>query len=284
MGKQRTRTFAVVGTLGALALVVIAGSAIAAGLQTKSKTVTVAAGDFETATAKCKKHHFVISGGFQAEHSDDVSIFPHTARSQGARKYTATASNTGIESGDWTAYAYCQPGQRLDKRESSVTLPGAPLFSAGEGTATAKCKKGDKVLSGGFEGEAELGGPNIQPFESRKQGGRKWTVSAGNFSPSPGTLTAYAFCADEGRLKTKSDSTTIPSQEPGTGSTKCAKGRRVVSGGFDNPNFGPEFFEDPQLTPYTSKRAGGRTWTVSGFAFGVGGDSILTVYAYCEKN
>jgi hypothetical protein len=269
------------GALAFVLVIVLAGTAIGAGLKTKSKTVTVSGDSTTGATAKCKQHQVVISGGFQAEHSDDVFILPHTAKSKGARKYTTLASNVTDESGTWTAFAYCRAGERLDKREASVTIPGSTFPIAETGSATAKCKRGTKVVSGGFEGQA-VNGANVQPYESRKEGGRKWTVSAGNYDESSGTLTAYAFCGDEAGLKTKSASITKVVQSPGTVSAKCEKGQRVISGGFDNPDFGTDFFSDPQVTPYTSMRAGKRKWTVSAFAFGFGGGT-LTAYAYCEQ-
>jgi hypothetical protein len=284
MGKASGRRFSggwAVAVAACLLFGAVTGGAAAAGLKTKSKTVTVPGDTTTGATAKCKQHQVVVSGGFQAEHSENVFIFPHTAKSKGARKYTTLASNVGDESGTWTAFAYCRSGERLEKRETSVTIPAAPgLFGVSTKTATAKCKQGTKVLSGGFEGQA-VNGAFIQPYESRKDGGRKWTVSAGNYQGSSGTLTAYAFCADEHGLKTKSASTTKLAQSPGTVSAKCEKGQRAVSGGFDNPDFGPDFFSDPQVTPYTSMRVGKRQWTVSAFAFGIGGGT-LTAYAYCE--
>ena len=51
------------------------------------------------------------------------------------------------------------------------------------GSATAKCKRGTKVVSGGFSGPLTPNGslgPQIFPTASTKSGKRRWTASAFN--------------------------------------------------------------------------------------------------------
>jgi hypothetical protein len=59
-----------------------------------------------------------------------------------------------------------------------------------------KCAKCQRTLSRGFDNPdfADLGGPEVLPVVSRKQGGRRWTASPYNEGNDVGTLTAYAYC------------------------------------------------------------------------------------------
>jgi hypothetical protein len=68
----------------------------------------------------------------------------------------------------------------------------------------------------------------------------------------------------------------------GTATAKCKRAQRIVSGGFDNPDFGPDQLAEPQLLPFVSMRVGNRRWTASAYNEG-SASGTLTVYAYCEK-
>lgn len=72
------------------------------------------------------------------------------------------------------------------KSKTAIASGGAPT------DAVARCKRGQRVVSGGFETEnfASEGGPFV--YASRKQGRRGWLVRV--FATEPEEFTAYAYC------------------------------------------------------------------------------------------
>jgi hypothetical protein len=270
-------------------LLAIAGSAVGGAVKTKSKTTAIPDDGSATATAKCKRGEKVVSGGFDADFdSNDTTVVLFESRKTGGRKWTASAGNRDTGSAQLNTFAYCSESLGgLKTRSAQTTIPESFFPDASSGTATATCKKGERVVSGGFDGPYDPTAASgvILPYESRKQGRRRWTVSATSYGQGAGTLTALAYCSESvGRLKTKSRSTTLPA---GKGfdidsvSAQCKQGQKVISGGFDS-EFGSDFFSEPQILPFVSRKHGGRKWTVVAFdnAFGSGD---LTAYAYCWK-
>jgi hypothetical protein len=89
-----------------------------------------------------------------------------------------------------------------------------------------------------------------------------------------------------GALKTKSASTTVgDDNDAGSATAKCKRGSEAVSGGFDNPNFDPDF---SIITPgaaifnIKSEREGRRKWSATGQNAGTD-PGELVAYAYCDK-
>jgi hypothetical protein len=167
-------------------------------------------------------------------------------------------------------------GAKLKTKEASETL------SPGEfDDVTAKCKKGTKAVSGGFDTDIDLSGPTpvILPYMSRAEGGRKWT-SAGFNSGQPGELTSFAYCRDQ-KVKRSSDEETLSGGETETMTARCPQGTKVASGGFDNPDFGPS---GSAILPGVSKKTGKREWTVSGTNLaGDSGDLVAQVNCHERK-
>jgi hypothetical protein len=149
-------------------------------------------------------------------------------------------------------------GAKLKTKSASETL------SPGEfDDVTAKCKKGTKAVSGGFDSDFDAGGPTeaILPYMSRAEGGRKWT-SAGFNLGQPGELTSFAYCRDQ-KIKRRTEDTSLSFAETDTVTATCPQGTKVASGGFDNPDFvlnGTNI----AIFPNESKKTGKREWTVSG--------------------
>jgi hypothetical protein len=289
------RRFSVLAfAVGAVTLAIGIGVASGAKLKTKSASAEVAVDQTGTATAECGQGQKVISGGFEQPDFDptfDEAGFQfYGSRRDGGRKWSASAANYGGgASGTLTSYAYCRKGVGLKERSASVTIavtPGGPEFEAG--TATAKCKRGEKVVAGGHDvANFEIYDTEAVVYSSHKDGKRSWTASAVSYSNAAPTLTAYAYCRKGDGTKAKSKSTTIGSDETGTPTAKCTKGKKVVSGGFDNPDFGSNIQLEPQILAYASMKVGKRKWTASGFNNGnrsdPSGTGTFTVYAYCEK-
>jgi hypothetical protein len=275
-----------------LAILAIGVGTASAKLATKSASEEVAINEAGSATAECNGNQKAISGGFDQPDFDptfDQAGFQfYGSHRQGGHGWTASAANYGgAASGTLTSYAYCRVGKALKKRSASVSITGPPGNPYKAGTATAKCEPGERVVAGGHDV------PNFEIFDteavvyaSRKKGKRRWTASAVSYSDGTPTLTAYAYCREGDGTKTKSKSVTIgPFGDTGTATAKCNQGQKLVSGGFDNPDFGPNISSESQILAYTSMKVGKRRWTASGFNNGdrsnPSGSGTFTVYAYC---
>jgi hypothetical protein len=150
-------------------------------------------------------------------------------------------------------------------------------------SVTAKCKPRTQAVSGGFDSpdfEIDFDGSIVQPSGSFPTAKRKWTSTGDGYvgSTLPGTFISYAYCSDElPKLKAKSESTTIATDEFGSVTVRCPKGGEAVSGGFQAPGSSSN-----QVQPVESRRKGKRTWVVTGI--GTGSDEQLIAYAYCAKD
>jgi hypothetical protein len=107
----------------------------------------------------------------------------------GSRSPQGHAANYSGAEGTLVASVYCREGDALDKKKKSVTL-SPPFNDVAAEEAVAKCPKGTRVVSGGFD----LGGTEGQLLASRKRGGRKWLASASVGFPLTKKLTAFAYC------------------------------------------------------------------------------------------
>ena len=208
----------------------------------------------------------------------------HESQRRGNRRWTGSAYNQGA-AGDLTTFVYCGP-QKLKSRSKSAAIGGSPFMSGDfeTGTATAKCPRGTTAVSGGFDNpdfvvEGDYSHDRrIVPYISRKLGGRSWTVEAANYAGAEATLVAYAYCQDAPSLRTKRKSVTFAAPLNGIGVSdavaKCARGQRVLSGGFKLTGLEPLLL--------ASRKVGGRAWKASA-SVGYPGEAELTAYAYCEQ-
>jgi hypothetical protein len=163
------------------------------GLKRTSASTAVAFLDDESITAKCKRGSEAVWGGFNdtAVQSADFPILPLGSSREGKRKWTAS----GVKFDDpstLTVVAYCDKSEPGLKTRSRSTTIGHDQT----GSATAKCRRGSKAVSGGFfaPGGFDLNtGSEIYFYESHRVGKRKWTASGLN-QGDPAKLTAYAYC------------------------------------------------------------------------------------------
>jgi hypothetical protein len=153
------------------------------------------------------------------------------------------------------------------------------------GSAEAKCKKGTKAISGGFEAEFDPV-PGLRPFtmsnESRRSGRRTWSYAGGNEGDASGAATAFAYCRDA-RLETvASDSVTLAPTDFVRVSARCPRGTKAISGGY---RAAPIDFDAP-VTPVIfiteSRRSDDkRAWDVAAASVG-NDDGDLTAHAVCS--
>jgi hypothetical protein len=261
---------------GAATLALGIGLAAGAKLKTKSASTTLSPEELDSVTAKCKQGTKAVSGGFQSDTNPSRPsgsyIFPSMSRAEGGRKWTSAGLNSA-EPGELTSFAYCRD-QKIRRRSSATTVSGGGATE----TVTARCPRGTKVASGGFDnpdfGVGEGGATAIVPSESLKTGRRGWSVSGKNLGDVSGELVTQVNCQKGQSLKTFAEELSI-----GIGirdvQAECSGDRRVVSGGFD--------YEPSEVAfVIASHRAGKRTWEVKAMNF-EDPTAALTAYAYCEQ-
>ncbi len=257
-------TCVLVGTFGAISA--LGGER----LTESSKTVEVSSNEHGSATATCDRGTSAVSGGFDTDWAaGGPAPFPDQSSRTGRRGWTTEGINWGFApSGNLTAYAYCREGEIASRTVSREIDPG------GAGTVTARCDRGTRAVSGGFNADRFTGAPDDPRFHigvSRKVGRRAWKVGGANIASVPGDLIAKVNCREGGRLKTRSTS----GEKPGLFNldATCKPGERVVSGGFADPTFAG----NSATRLYVFKRLGIQTWHLYGY-----GDEV-TLYAYCER-
>jgi hypothetical protein len=284
MAWSRRRVAVWAFALGTATLVIGMGVASGAKLKTKSASETLSPDEFNSVTAKCKQGSKVVSGGFESEFDSPPVTSPflevNESRRVGRRGWVTSAFNGGSSEGDLTSFAYCR-GQKLNRVTDTVPAPVGDFV-----TATAKCPRGTKVISGAFEGSPiDLVGttPVLYISESRRATKRTWEASAHSNGNEVGELTAIAYCGTGKKPKAKSSSQRISSDPPDPDTAellvRCKRGQRVVSGGFGSPD------DSGEATPrvLTSMKRGRRGWAVTAFLGSTGLPIEVTAYAYCEK-
>ncbi len=138
-------------------------------------------------TATCPAGTKAVSGGFVAEGDDDTVVFVRASHKQGKRSWIVIAISFGTDPGTLRAQVNCHDGKKLKTRSQTETASGIE-----EVDAVAKCKRSQRVVSGGFETENFVfkGGPFVHA--SRKQGRRRWLVTILDVVSE--TFTSYAYC------------------------------------------------------------------------------------------
>lgn len=145
--------------------------------------------EFTSVAARCERGSEAVWGGFASDGTD--SILSLGSRRKGDRTWKAAAIQFGAPS-TLTVFAYCAKREPGLKTKSDSVRVGADKL----GTATAKCRKGQEAVSGGYEQPGTFGldaGSEIYFYESHRIGDRRWTASGLN-QGDPAVLTAFAYC------------------------------------------------------------------------------------------
>jgi hypothetical protein len=146
-------------------------------------------------------------------------------------------------------------------------------------TVTARCPKGQFLVSGGFQRTNFRSDGGDYITESRMASKKAWTVTGSAYGPTgQGELTAIAYCARMPKPKlTEVTSSPAPigaNQLASTTTPSCPKGKRLVAGGFSNGGGSPNaFFADGAINQNNS-------FTARSYGF-FGPASNLTAYGYC---
>ena len=145
-------------------------------------------------------------------------------------------------------------------------------------SVTARCPKGQFLVSGGFQRTNFRSDGGDYITESRASGPKAWTVSGSAYGPTgQGELTAIAYCAKMKKPKlTQVRSGPVPVTANAVGSTTtsaCPKGKRLVAGGFSSGGSSNAFYAEGTINA-------NNTFTSRSYGF-FGPVSSLTSYGYC---
>jgi hypothetical protein len=168
--------------------------------QIEAKSVSVPPGGYGSVVVECPMESHAIGGGFGTDKfsKPGPEILTLVSKRSGQRGWKVGGFNLEDsgpgQPGTLTAYAYCKaPGPKLTVESEDATI------STGLRTIDITCPDGDRVRSGGFDGHFTSTGSEASAagaLTSRRiDRGRAWRTSAISAStPTPATLTAYAYC------------------------------------------------------------------------------------------
>jgi hypothetical protein len=153
------------------------------------KTVFIKQGEHRSATARCPKGQYLVTGGFQrTDFGADGGNYVTESRAVGPRAWKVSGSAFPLGGGELTAIAYCvkHKGPILTEVSGSAQVP------AGEsGTATTDpCPEDLQLTTTGFSSEGSRNGFFVG--SSLNDNGTSSTTSFGRFGPVD--LTAYGYC------------------------------------------------------------------------------------------
>jgi hypothetical protein len=183
-------------------LVVFAYCRRTGSLEARSASATVPSNGTQhgTATARCPSGSQAISGGFDNPgFSTDggAGFFPYVSKRSGGRGWRVSVELFRPAPAKLRVLVYCSATEGVKERSASAEVPATSSFTA---TATAQCKPGERLLSGGYattsvEFPGGAIGPDLWYYRSRKSGRHGWTVSAfDNGGAAGGTFQALAYC------------------------------------------------------------------------------------------
>ena len=252
-----------------------------------SKATTVASASARgsestvTATASCPSGMRVTGGGFNAPSSVEVLGLVYESVRVNPRSWRSSAQllDMGTTSGlTLSTYAYCEKdAPRIKRRRASVATDGVPQLGP---TASARCRRGESALAGGFSTPPPLIGQGVSALvlDSHRNGGSAWDTRVATGSAAPSTLTSEAYCARGGASKERSATSPLNTTffETSSATASCSPSAERT-GGFAQPLSVLESF----LIIYESRRVDGG-WRVSGIHSGANPGVAVSALAYCD--
>jgi hypothetical protein len=231
----------------------------------------------------CPGGKFPVGGGMISNppvSSDGEGIYPHSYERLGAQRgwhisvVFLDPSRGSTTPRDVTVQALCGFGVIPAKPTPHKTAFLRPGQSA---TLTARCPKGQFLVSGGFQRTDFRSDGGDYVTASHASGRRAWTVSGHAYGIGSGELTAIAYCARMKKPKlTEVASGPVPIGSGRLASTttpSCPRGKRLVATGFSSGGSTNAFFAESTIDP-------GNTTTARAYGF-FGPVSGLTAYGYC---
>ena len=153
------------------------------------KTAFIRSGEVRTATARCPKGQYLVTGGFQRT---DFTIYGGNyiteSRADGPRAWRVTGS-AFHGSGELTAIAYCVRHKGPILTEVSASTLGLAGMTAS--ATTPRCPAGQTMVTPGFSLDGSTDG--LYAGSSLNPDGTS-TASAFGYFGAPPLLTAYGYC------------------------------------------------------------------------------------------
>jgi hypothetical protein len=241
-------------------------------------------------TVLCGKGSYPLGGGMSAEPGlgpDGEGIYPHSYERLGAQRgwhvnpvlvdpeVLAKPGTNVITPRRVTLQVVCGKGltPSAAPRKSIFLKPGD------QGTVTARCPKGQVLMSGGFQRTNFRTPGGSYATESRAVGSNAWRVSGRAFGNAGGELTAIAYCNKSKRpllqeVTTASNPIALGQQASAT-TPACPSGRRLTAGGFSFGGSNDAWFS----TGFFNSEG---TWSVTGFGY-FGPAPAITAFGYCAQ-
>lgn len=232
----------------------------------------------------CPGKAYPLGGGMishQLPDPDGEAIFPHSYERLGAQRgfhvsaLLFDASPASTTTRQVTVQAVCGRGL-----VSATPSPHKTVFikSGQIRSATARCPKGQHLVTGGFQRTNFGADGGNYVTESRAISSRAWRVTGSAFPIGGGELTAIAYCVRQKRpiLTEVEGSVPVPAGQTATATTPtCPDGQRMTTTGFSTNGSRDAFFVASSLND---------DGTSSTTAFGhFGPVPTLTAYAYCIR-
>jgi hypothetical protein len=231
----------------------------------------------------CPGGRFPLGGGMSTSPPtgpDGEGIYPHSYERLGAQRgwhisvVFLDPSRNSTTARNVTVQAMCGFG----------VIPATPtphttayLRPGQTKTVTARCPKGQSLVSGGFQRTDFRSDGGDYVTESHAVGTNAWVVSGHASGTGSGELTAIAYCA---RMKrptiTEVASSPAPVAANGSASTTtpaCPAGKKLVAGGFSTNGSTNALFDGAAFNPDGA-------WTAHAYGF-FGAAPQLTAYGYC---
>jgi hypothetical protein len=154
------------------------------------KTVFIKQGEHRSATARCPKGQYLVTGGFQrTDFGADGGNYVTESRAVGPRAWKVTGSAFPLGGGELTAIAYCVRHKGPILTEVSNSAP-VPAFDTATAT-TPKCPEGLRMTSVGFSENGSTNGFIVGA--AFNDDGTSSATAYGRFGPVA-SLTAFAYC------------------------------------------------------------------------------------------
>src|SRR3954452_2673757 len=230
----------------------------------------------------CPGGRFPMGGGMTSSPttgSDGEGIYPHSYERLGAQRgwhisvVFLDPSRSSTTTRNVTVQAMCGFG----------VIPATPtphntvyLRPGQTKTVTARCPKGQSLVSGGFQRTDFRSDGGDYVTESHAVGTNAWVVSGHAYGTGSGELTAIAYCARMKRpIITEVASSPAPVAANGAATTTtpaCPAGKKLIAGGFSTNDSTSALFDGAAFN------ANG-TWTAHAYGF-FGAAPQLTAYGY----
>jgi hypothetical protein len=231
----------------------------------------------------CPGGKFPLGGGMTqspAVGADGEGVYPHSYERLGAQRgwhisvVFLDPSRSSTTPRDVTVQAVCGFGVIPATPTPHTTVYLRPGQTK---TVTARCPKGQSLVSGGFQRTDFRSDGGDYVTESHAVGTNAWVVSGHAYGTGSGELTAIAYCA---RMKRPIITEVASSPAPlsaGTSTTTttppCPAGKRLITGGFSSGGSTDALFAQGAFNP-------NGTFSATSYGF-FGAAPQLTAYGYC---